>query len=292
MRQLDQRVSARCHLQPLSRDGVAGYITHRLNVAGGADDRVHFSPNAVDAVFRVSGGTPRVINLVCDRALHRGHLARKSAIDLEAVTQAIDDLGVGELTAAPLSIVSPAVVTPAIPLEVAPPAVASPAAVVAIPPAAPPAAAPAPPVAPTQPAPTAAAPAQVSVPPATDLSGLEVHDIEESNAVRGNYGPVIYSNGSIFGARRPRRRWRWRMMRWAAAAAVMFGIVFFALLGEAVFINYFPTIGEYDFNLPAAPPARVPRKNAPVPIPADVTQPPPPPESPDLQRQAPAIAFR
>ena len=103
MRQLDQRVSARCHLQPLSRDGVAGYIAHRLAVAGGGDDRVHFSPNAIDAVFRVSGGTPRVINLVCDRALHRGHLARKSAIDLEAVTQAINDLGVGELTAAPLS---------------------------------------------------------------------------------------------------------------------------------------------------------------------------------------------
>ncbi len=106
MRQLDQRVSARCHLHPLSREGVAGYISHRLSVAGGGDDRVHFSPNAIDAVFRVSDGTPRVINLVCDRALHRGHLARKSAIDLEAVTQAIDDLGVGELTAAPLSITS------------------------------------------------------------------------------------------------------------------------------------------------------------------------------------------
>ena len=55
--------------------GVAGYISHRLSVAGGADDRVHFSPNAIDAVFRVSGGVPRVINLICDRALHRGHLA-------------------------------------------------------------------------------------------------------------------------------------------------------------------------------------------------------------------------
>ncbi len=55
----------------------------------------------IDAVFRVSGGTPRVINLICDRALHRGHLTHKSAIDLEAVTQAIDDLGVGALTAAP-----------------------------------------------------------------------------------------------------------------------------------------------------------------------------------------------
>ena len=73
MRQLDQRVSARCTLEPLNREGVAGYISHRLSVAGGADDRVHFSPNAIDAVFRVSGGVPRVVNLICDRALHRGH---------------------------------------------------------------------------------------------------------------------------------------------------------------------------------------------------------------------------
>lgn len=74
MRQLDQRVSARCTLEPLNREGVAGYVAHRLSMAGGADDRVHFSPNAIDLVFRVSGGIPRVINLICDRALHRGHL--------------------------------------------------------------------------------------------------------------------------------------------------------------------------------------------------------------------------
>ncbi len=107
MRQLDQRVSARCSLEPLSREGVAGYIAHRLAVAGGADDRVRFSADAVDAVFRVSGGTPRVVNLVCDRALYRGHLTRKTVIDPETVTQAIDDLGVGTLTPAPSFAVAP-----------------------------------------------------------------------------------------------------------------------------------------------------------------------------------------
>ena len=64
-------------------------------------------------------------------------------------------------------------------------------------------------------------------------------------------------------------------MRWAAAAAVMVGIVFFALLGEAVFINYFPPLEEYDLRLPDAPAPRMPQTNTPVPIPADVTQPPP-----------------
>ena len=72
----------------------------------------------------------------------------------------------------------------------------------------------------------------------------------------------------------------------------MFGIVFFALLGEAVFINYFPTVAEYDFNLPASPSPRMPLANAPVPIPADVTQPPPSPEPSDVQRGTPPIPFR
>jgi len=291
MRQLDQRVSARCHLLPLSRDAVAGYITHRLSVAGGAEDRVHFSPNAIDAVFRVSGGTPRVVNLVCDRALHRGHLARKSTIDLEAVTQAIDDLGVGALTAAPIALTTPNVVAPAPPLAAPVPARAP----VTAPgrPIVEPAAATVTHVAATPP------PAQVhSAPPPqptesalVDLSGLEVHDIEGSFAPPRDFGVAMYSRKSIFGNHRPRRRWRWRVIRWAASAAVIIGIVFFALLGDAIFIHYFPTIAEFDLQLPNAPTTRVPAANRPVPIPEDVTQLPPAPP-PDLQRDAPPSVIR
>ena len=252
MRQLDQRVSARCSLQPLHREGVAGYISHRLSVAGGADDRVHFSPNAIDAVFRVSGGLPRVINLVCDRALHRGHLARKSAIDLEAVTQAIEDLGVGALTAAPSFLAAP---------------VASPAA---------------PAVAPAAPAPKVPAPMPpdaASTPPVSDavtadLSGLDVHDIEESPEAPPMASTPVYYRHSMFSQNRPRRRWR--LMRWAAGVAVIFAIVFFALLGEAVFIHTFPTLDEVDLQLPAAPASpRASATSRSVPIPADVTQAPP-----------------
>ena len=286
MRQLDQRVTARCHLLPLSRDGVAGYITHRLTVAGGADDRVHFSPNAIDAVFRVSGGTPRVVNLVCDRALHRGHLARKSTIDLEAVTQAIEDLGVGALTAAPVIVASPPVVAPAPSLTPDPPPVT---------PAPPPVESLVAPVAHVVAAPPPVAPApvsQASESAAVDLSGLEVHDIEESYAAPRNFGGPMYSRGSIFGYHRPRRRWRWRVIRWAASAAVVVGIVFFALLGEAIFINYFPTLAEYDLRLPDAPRARIPLVNHTVPIPADVTQPPPAPAATDVQREASPAVIR
>ncbi|HET9468555.1 MAG TPA: AAA family ATPase, partial [Vicinamibacterales bacterium] len=207
MRQLDQRVSARCSLNPLSREGVAGYISHRLGVAGGADDRVHFSPNAGDAVFRASGGIPRVVNLICDRALHRGHLARKSVIDLEAVTQAIDDLGVGSLTAPSAALVAPIA-----------------------------------PVAPVAPVVN------------TDLSGLEVQDIqdiEESVEAPPMFGTAAYSRHSIFGQNRPRRRWRSRVLRWVGALALAFAIVFFALLGEAVFLNYFAVSPE-ELPRPAA----------------------------------------
>lgn len=102
MRQLDQRVSARCTLQALTREAVSGYIWHRLGVAGGTDDRVHFSPGAIDAVFGASAGVPRLINLICDRALYLTYLQHKNVIDAEEVTRAVEDLGVGSLTAAPI----------------------------------------------------------------------------------------------------------------------------------------------------------------------------------------------
>ena len=52
MRQVDQRVSVRCSLQPLERDAVPEYIAHRLTVAGGGADRVEFTPEALDLLFQ------------------------------------------------------------------------------------------------------------------------------------------------------------------------------------------------------------------------------------------------
>ena len=67
MRQLSQRVTARYHLDALSKGDVEPYVSHRLAVAG-ASGRI-FSPSALALVGRKSGGVPRVINLICDRAL-------------------------------------------------------------------------------------------------------------------------------------------------------------------------------------------------------------------------------
>ena len=91
MRQVDQRVSVHCNLSPLECDGVAGYVAHRLQTAGGSPDRVRFSPEAIEGIYRVSGGVPRLINRLCDRALYQGHLRRVATIDRQILEAAVPE---------------------------------------------------------------------------------------------------------------------------------------------------------------------------------------------------------
>lgn len=67
LRQVDQRITARYHLFPLNRQETASYIVHRLAVAGIREDL--FSPAAMRLIHRFSGGVPRRINTICERAL-------------------------------------------------------------------------------------------------------------------------------------------------------------------------------------------------------------------------------
>lgn len=67
LRQVAQRITARYHLEPLSLPETRGYIRHRLAVAGCRQGL--FSPAAVKQIYRQSQGIPRVINILCDRAL-------------------------------------------------------------------------------------------------------------------------------------------------------------------------------------------------------------------------------
>jgi general secretion pathway protein A len=90
LRQLAQRITGRYHLNPLSHDETIAYVRHRLRVAGATSDI--FSPGALNAVFRLSQGVPRVINVICDRSLlgaysldrHRvtGALVRNAAAEV------------------------------------------------------------------------------------------------------------------------------------------------------------------------------------------------------------------
>lgn len=91
MRQLDQRVSIRYQLKPLSRDDCAAYVAHRLAIAGGSAN-VSFTTRAVDLVHRFTGGTPRLINLLCDRSLLGGYSERTNRISPDLVVRAAENL--------------------------------------------------------------------------------------------------------------------------------------------------------------------------------------------------------
>jgi general secretion pathway protein A len=67
LRQLAQRITGRYHLEPLSRDETAQYIEHRLRVAGALGEI--FDSASKREVFRLTGGVPRLVNVICDRAL-------------------------------------------------------------------------------------------------------------------------------------------------------------------------------------------------------------------------------
>ena len=67
LRQLAQRITGRYHLNPLSAEESAGYVKHRMRVAGATAEV--FTPSALREIHRLSGGIPRVINVICDRAL-------------------------------------------------------------------------------------------------------------------------------------------------------------------------------------------------------------------------------
>jgi len=67
LRQVAQRITARYHLEPLSLLETRGYIRHRLAVAGCRQGL--FTPSAIRQIYRQSQGIPRVINILCDRAL-------------------------------------------------------------------------------------------------------------------------------------------------------------------------------------------------------------------------------
>jgi general secretion pathway protein A len=86
LRQLAQRITARYHLMPLTLAEVAFYVQHRLAVAGCA--RPVFTQAAINKLFQLSGGIPRLLNLLCDRAMLGGYSQQKALIDAKLVEQA------------------------------------------------------------------------------------------------------------------------------------------------------------------------------------------------------------
>lgn len=90
-RQLLRRVTARSTLGPIDGDEVGGYVAHRLSVAG-TRPRVEFDDAALSRVYELSRGVPRVVNLLCDRALAAGRRASASLINERMVNAAAEAL--------------------------------------------------------------------------------------------------------------------------------------------------------------------------------------------------------
>jgi hypothetical protein len=311
MRQLEQRVSVHCQLSPLDLAGVAGYVSHRLRQAGGSPDRVKFSGDAVEVIYERSGGVPRIINRLCDRALRQGYARRAATIDHEIV-EAANLLAARDAPAAapePPAPAAPAAIpavamasTPATvvlpPAPIVEPAVTAPAPASALPvaarsqPIATPAAAPAAPVASAAPAPEEPLAPTASTPDSVFGSAPRLDPIEiwrtvgepELSAVPADWRHRWAPTNDVLPEPAPRSgvlvrvraasRLTWLFMAVVAGFTIVFGALVFAPSIRAS--SLWSAIHERITPPPA--PAPPPRVRLPMPPPLTLPAPPSPVE--------------
>ncbi|ABC80428.1 ExeA family protein [Anaeromyxobacter dehalogenans] len=89
---LAQRVALKYRLEPLSAEATEAYVRHRLRLAGAP--RLPFTPAAIQRIHDHTGGTPRLINTLCDNALFEGAMARAREIDDRLLDRVARDLGI------------------------------------------------------------------------------------------------------------------------------------------------------------------------------------------------------
>lgn len=91
--QLKQRITVKYHISPLDAAETAEYINYRLSIAAAQQSKIKFSDEALREVFNFSGGTPRLINIACDRALLAGFTAEANEISPDIISRCIEELG-------------------------------------------------------------------------------------------------------------------------------------------------------------------------------------------------------
>jgi general secretion pathway protein A len=90
LRQLRQRISLVAELKPLSHEDTVRYIAHRLEVGGLEGGRL-FSRRALKVIYRASGGIPRLVNVICDKALVLGYGAGVKVIKSRIIKEVLKD---------------------------------------------------------------------------------------------------------------------------------------------------------------------------------------------------------
>ncbi|MFH1045989.1 MAG: AAA family ATPase [Candidatus Omnitrophota bacterium] len=98
LRQLRQRISVRYHIAALDEDEVEAYIAHRLTVAG-ASGNTFFTKGAVSEIYKYSQGVPRLINILCDKALLAAFVEETKTITVELIIRCIRELEGMEMAA-------------------------------------------------------------------------------------------------------------------------------------------------------------------------------------------------
>lgn len=91
LRQLAQRITVRYHLLPMDFDDSSSYIRHRLQVAGGGA-WIHFTTDALKKIYSFSKGSPRLINIACDRTLLTAYTEDTGEITGKISSAAISEL--------------------------------------------------------------------------------------------------------------------------------------------------------------------------------------------------------
>ncbi|MBI5144692.1 MAG: AAA family ATPase [Candidatus Omnitrophica bacterium] len=92
LRQLQQRIMVKYHISALDSDEVANYIRHRLRIAGSLQERIKFTADALQVITDFSSGIPRLINIICDRALLAGYVDETDCIDAGIISRCLDEL--------------------------------------------------------------------------------------------------------------------------------------------------------------------------------------------------------
>jgi general secretion pathway protein A len=100
LRQLNQRITARYHLRALRQDELAGYVSHRLSIAG-LESQL-FPEATLKRLYELTKGIPRLVNIICDRALLGTYVEREDLVHTRTLGKAASEVfGEGTQTTVP-----------------------------------------------------------------------------------------------------------------------------------------------------------------------------------------------